>query len=59
MDNTTLQKAKEAIEAALTEHKVTLVPVVIHRGDQTIASIDIVPTVTPAVEEAPDNLPVE
>lgn len=36
-------KAKQAIEAVLAEHKVGLVPIVVHQGDKTFSSIDIVP----------------
>lgn len=39
-----IQKAKEAIEAVITEYKVALVPLIIHQGDQTFSSIDIVST---------------
>lgn len=45
MENTVpdnVQKAKDAIEAILIEHKVILVPLVVHQGDQTFSSIDIV-----------------
>jgi len=37
-----IQKAKQAIEAILVEHKVALIPTVIHQGDQTFSTIDIV-----------------
>jgi len=36
-------KAKQAIEAVLAEHNVMLVPIVIHQGEKTFSSIDIVP----------------
>jgi hypothetical protein len=38
-----ISKAKEAIEAVLAEHKVALIPIVVHQGDRTFSSIDIVP----------------
>lgn len=41
-------KAKQAIEVILQEQKVNLVPIIIHRGEQTFATIDVVP-----VGEAP------
>jgi hypothetical protein len=45
MENTTPEnviKAKQAIEAILIEHKVVLVPVILHQGDQTFSSVDII-----------------
>lgn len=54
MENTipeNVQKAKEAIEAILVQHNVALVPVVIHQGDQTFSTIDIVSTVEQQVQQ--------
>jgi ribosomal protein L9 len=37
-----VKKAKEAIEAILQEQKVVLVPIIVHQGDQTFSSVDVV-----------------
>jgi glutamate 5-kinase len=53
-----VKKAKEAIEAILQEQKVALIPVIVHQGDRTFSSVDVVsiaeqqsnpsPIITPA-----------
>jgi glutamate 5-kinase len=37
-----IKAAKEAIEAVLKEHGVTLLPVVVHQGNRTFSHIDVV-----------------
>jgi hypothetical protein len=51
----TVQKAKEELEAVCKKYEISLVPVVVHQGDRTFSSIEIVPRPqTPsASEEAP------
>lgn len=39
----TIEEAKKEIQAVCEKYRVTLVPVTIHRGDQTLSSIDIYP----------------
>jgi hypothetical protein len=39
----TLKQAKEELEAICTKYSIALVPVVVHQGDRTISSIEIVP----------------
>jgi hypothetical protein len=39
----TLKQAKEELEAICVKYSIALVPVVIHQGDRTISSIEIVP----------------
>jgi hypothetical protein len=38
-----LKQAKEEIEAICIKYQITLVPVVIHQGDRTVSSIEILP----------------
>lgn len=47
--NTSLETAKQEIEAILKKYKVALVPIVIHQGDRTISRIDITPIEESAV----------
>jgi hypothetical protein len=39
----TLKQAKEELEAICAKYSIALVPVVVHQGDRTISSIEIVP----------------
>jgi hypothetical protein len=56
-----LKSAKEDLEAVCKKYSVALVPVVVHQGDRTISSVEIVPVIDEAeqpsteqsVEEAP------
>jgi hypothetical protein len=43
MDQETLKQSKEEIEAICNKYNITLMPVVIHQGDRTFSSIEIVP----------------
>ena len=38
-----LKQAKEELEAICQKHDIVLMPIVIHQGDRTISSIEIVP----------------
>jgi hypothetical protein len=38
-----LRQAKEELEAICQKHDIVLMPIVIHQGDRTISSIEIVP----------------
>jgi hypothetical protein len=42
-NNETIQKAKEELEAVCKKYEISLVPVVVHQGDRTFSSIEIVP----------------
>jgi len=42
----TIKKAKEELEAVCTKHGITLLPVVVHQGNQTFSSIEIIPAPT-------------
>jgi len=39
----TLKLAKEEIETICQKYNITLVPVVVHQGDRTVSSIEIIP----------------
>lgn len=39
----TLKQAKEELEATCQKYDITLMPVVVHQGDRTFSSIEIVP----------------
>ena len=43
MDKNTLKQAKEEIEAICKKYAIELIPVVIHQGNRTASSIEIVP----------------
>jgi|LakMenEpi03Aug12_release.lakeMendotaPanAssembly.Ray.scaffolds.fasta_scaffold4363002_2 hypothetical protein len=42
MDNKILKQVKDEVEAICKKHNVILVPVVVHQGDRTFSSIEIV-----------------
>lgn len=42
--NDNIKTVKEKIEAICKEYNVALMPVVVHQGDRTFSTIDIVPT---------------
>ena len=46
-----IKAAKEAIEAVLKEHGVTLLPVVVHQGNRSFSHIDVVKV--PAEQASP------
>ena len=39
----TIQEAKQEIENICRKHNIILVPVIVHQGDRTFSSIEIVP----------------
>lgn len=41
-----LKAAKEEIEALCKKYSISLVPVVVHQGDRTFSSIEIVPVLS-------------
>ena len=43
LSNETLKQAKEELEAVCKKYDITLMPVVVHQGDRTFSSIEIVP----------------
>lgn len=55
MENTqeSLKQVKEELEAICVKYSIALVPVVVHQGDRTFSSIEIVPLKQQAASEAP------
>lgn len=55
LNNETIKQAKEELEAVCRKYQVNLMPVIVHQGDRTFSSIEIVPLQRPeqASEEAP------
>lgn len=59
MENENIAKAKAAIEEILKEHKVVLIPTVVHQGSRTFSHIEVVEVpeqgseAAPAAEETP------
>jgi hypothetical protein len=59
MENENIVKAKAAIEEILKQHKVVLIPTVVHQGNRTFSHIEVVEVpeqgseAAPAAEEAP------
>lgn len=49
----TLEQAKKELEAVCVKYGITLMPVVVHQGDKTISSIEIVPRPNVQVEQKP------
>jgi hypothetical protein len=43
LNQETLKQAKEELEATCKKYDITLMPVVVHQGDRTFSSIEIVP----------------
>jgi hypothetical protein len=54
-NNEIIQKAKEELEAVCKKYDIALMPVVVHQGDRTFSSIEIMPRpqAPNASEEAP------
>lgn len=42
-NNESLEQAKQELEAICKKYDIALVPVVVHQGDRTFSSIEIVP----------------
>jgi len=59
MENTQdiIKLAKEELEAVCQKHNIALVPVIVHQGDRTFSSIEIMPRpqVPGISEEAPKS----
>jgi hypothetical protein len=51
------KQAKEEIEAICTKYGISLVPVVVHQGNRTFSSIEIVPAQTQAFDSEPAVIP--
>jgi hypothetical protein len=51
-NNENIQKAKEELEAVCVKYDIALVPVVVHQGDRTFSSIEIIPRQQPQVQPA-------
>lgn len=43
LSNESLKQAKEAIEAVCQKYDIILMPITVHRGNETFSSIDLVP----------------
>jgi aspartate carbamoyltransferase catalytic subunit len=43
LSNESLKQAKEEIEAVCQKHNIILMPITVHRGNETFSSIDLVP----------------
>jgi len=43
LNNETLKQAKDELETICKKYDITLMPVVVHQGDRTFSSIEIVP----------------
>jgi hypothetical protein len=43
LSNEDLKQAKEELEAICQKYNITLMPVIVHQGDRTFSSIEIVP----------------
>lgn len=43
IDPEVLRQAKQELEAVCQKHDIVLMPIVIHQGDRTISSIEIIP----------------
>jgi hypothetical protein len=43
IDPEVLRQAKQELEAICQKHDIVLMPIVIHQGDRTISSIEIIP----------------
>lgn len=43
ISNEDLKQAKQELEAICQKYNITLMPVVVHQGDRTFSSIEIVP----------------
>ena len=43
LSNEDLKQAKEELETVCKKYDITLMPVVVHQGDRTFSSIEIVP----------------
>jgi hypothetical protein len=43
LNQETLKQAKEELETICKKYDITLMPVVVHQGDRTFSSIEIVP----------------
>lgn len=56
-NNIILQAAKQDLEAVCKKHDIILLPVIVHQGDRTLSSIEIVPrseVQAPNVEAMPE-----
>jgi hypothetical protein len=42
LNNETLQQAKDELETVCKKYNIVLVPVIVHQGERTISSIEIV-----------------
>lgn len=42
-NNESLKQAKEELEAVCQKYDIALIPVIVHRGNDTFSSIDLVP----------------
>lgn len=53
--NENLKQAKDELDAVCQKYNITLVPVVVHQGDRTFSTIEIVPLAAfQAQQQAPE-----
>ncbi len=43
LTNDTLKQAKDELQAICEKYNISLIPVIVHQGDRTFSSIEIVP----------------
>jgi len=53
--NENIKQAKEELEAVCKKYDIVLMPVVVHQGDRTFSSIEIVPRQQPQEVQAPQD----
>jgi hypothetical protein len=60
LNQETLKQAKQDIENICQKYEITLMPVVVHQGDRTFSSIEIVPrrALQQQAPEAPAEAPI-
>jgi len=54
LNNETLKQAKQELEDICKKYEITLMPVVVHQGDRTFSSIEIVPRQALQQQPAPE-----
>jgi len=57
--NENIKEVKDKIEALCKEYEVMLMPVIVHQGDRTFSTIDIVPLAVLNQQQASPSAPQE
>lgn len=55
LSNEDLKQAKQELEAVCQKYDISLIPVVVHQGDRTFSSIEIVPRKALQTQQAVDQ----